>query len=103
MEDNSLYLQSGSSITVHCEVSQTIYPTEYIVWYHNDAMLKNGDRKSRVNIRTDRRNMEYSELSITNAKKSDSGEYTCKPASGHPARIAIEVTNGEFVFLRYTW
>ncbi|KAG1685373.1 Lachesin [Nymphon striatum] len=96
IEGNSLYVETGSSISVSCQVTHAIYPSEYIVWYHGNFIIRNGDRNSRVNIRTDRRDMDFSELSITNAKSTDSGEYSCKPSSGHPANITIMVLNGRY-------
>ncbi|XP_050696538.1 zwei Ig domain protein zig-8-like [Eriocheir sinensis] len=94
------YVRSGSSARLECTVSSTVQLPDYIFWYHSGDRLLEYDHP-RVKITVSRRGGQGSEMSVTstltisNARPSDAGNYTCLPSNLHNATTVLHVLNDE--------
>ena len=63
----------------------------YVFWYHNDRMI-NFDSERGIAVTTTPGRRTHSQLSISRAEVSDSGNYTCAPSNSLPASIQVYVS-----------
>ena len=70
-----------------------LFPTGLLYWYRDTEMLREGVRTS---INTSFVGIVASEISIKNAEKSDSGNYTCWPTRFNPASTMVHVIPGKY-------
>ncbi|KAH9369473.1 hypothetical protein HPB48_014347 [Haemaphysalis longicornis] len=87
----TLYLNSGSTLNLTCEVMESPVAPDYVFWYH-DARVINYDIQHGVSVQTEKY---QSRLLIANAQPHDSGNYSCVPSNAEPASIVVHVLNGE--------
>ncbi|XP_042144975.1 zwei Ig domain protein zig-8 [Ixodes scapularis] len=91
-----LFLKTGSTINLTCEISQSPEPPVFVFWYHNDRMINYDETaKSEILVRKAGRNAAVSRLVIHDAMPADSGNYTCGPSNADATSVAIFVLNGE--------
>ncbi|KAK3857244.1 hypothetical protein Pcinc_036490 [Petrolisthes cinctipes] len=94
------YVQLGSTARLQCKVSSMVQLPDYIFWYHREHRLLDMDH-GRINISQARRGGEGSEMSvtstltITDARVTDAGNYTCLPSNLHPATARLHVITDE--------
>ena len=75
MGEPDKHVRSGSTFELVCVLRDSTEPPVYVFWYHNDRMI-NYDNERGVVVSSD---VEKSILTIQEAQKSDSGNYTCQP------------------------
>ncbi|KAL3223340.1 hypothetical protein MRX96_049819, partial [Rhipicephalus microplus] len=91
-----LFLKTGSTINLTCEISQSPEPPVFVFWYHNDRMINYDEAaKSHILVRKAGRNAAVSRLLVHDAVPSDSGNYTCGPSNADATSVAVFVLNGE--------
>lgn len=85
------HVKSGSTLRLLCALRESTEAPVYVFWYHNDRMI-NYDKTRGVTVNSDR----YSSvLTVSEAEKTDSGNYTCVPSNAKPASINVHILNGE--------
>ncbi|CAN8004993.1 unnamed protein product [Ixodes hexagonus] len=95
---SQLFLKTGSTINLTCEISQSPEPPVFVFWYHNDRMINYDETaKSEILVRKAGRNAAVSRLVIHDAMPADSGNYTCGPSNADATSVAIFVLNGKCV------
>lgn len=89
----TLYINSGSTINLTCQVMESPVPPDYVFWYHNGKVI-NYDSPRGISVHTETAQRTTSKLLISNAQPSDSGNYSCVPSNAEPAAIGLHVLNG---------
>lgn len=74
-----LYIKSGNDINLTCTTSQVTNPPSFIYWYKGGRVV-NYSQRGGINVSTDR-TTKTSNLIISRASPSDSGNYTCAPSN----------------------
>ncbi|XP_017761186.1 PREDICTED: neurotrimin-like [Eufriesea mexicana] len=93
--DRDIYVKTGSRVAIRCVIKQSLEVPFYVFWYHE------GDRildyqLSKIDIQTNRiDDNTISSLMIHNARREDSGNYTCSPSSWDSVSVQLHVLNGE--------
>ncbi|CAN7936957.1 unnamed protein product, partial [Ixodes hexagonus] len=90
-----LFIRTGSSINLTCEISQSPEPPHFVFWYHNDRMINYVSAKGEISLHKGGPEKTVSRLYIRKAVSLDSGNYTCDPANAEPVSISVHVVNGE--------
>ncbi|XP_033331096.1 zwei Ig domain protein zig-8 [Megalopta genalis] len=93
--DRDMYVKTGSTVAIRCIIKQSLEGPFYVFWYHEgDRVLDN--QLGKIEIQTERINNDtVSSLEIRNARREDSGNYTCSPSSFDSASVQLHVLNGE--------
>ncbi|CAM1293627.1 Uncharacterised protein g787 [Pycnogonum litorale] len=98
----ALYVKTGSTINLKCMVMDSTQPPIYVFWYHNGEVINYDSPKHLISVETKRHHSvknstlrTVSELTIFNAKHTDSGNYTCRPSYTFPDTITVHVLIGE--------
>lgn len=91
-----LYFNSGSTINLTCIVTNVFEPPTYVFWFHNSTVL-NFYSRERINVAVDAREKTTSTLTISNAKTSDSGNYSCNPSTTNATSITVHVYDPKVV------
>lgn len=93
--DRDMYVKTGSTVAIRCMIKQSLEGPFYVFWYHE------GDRvltyqQDKIDIQTTRINHDtVSSLVLHNARREDSGNYTCSPSNLDSASVQLHVLNGE--------
>ncbi|KAL7035831.1 hypothetical protein ACKWTF_008580 [Chironomus riparius] len=74
-----LYIKSGNDINLTCTTSHVTNPPSFIYWYKGGRVV-NYSQRGGINVSTDR-TTKTSNLIISRAAPSDSGNYTCAPSN----------------------
>ncbi|XP_050045523.1 zwei Ig domain protein zig-8-like [Dermacentor andersoni] len=90
-----LFIRTGSSINLTCEISRSPEPPHFVFWYHNDRMINYVSAKGEITLHKGGPDRTISRLYIRKAVSLDSGNYTCDPANAEPVSISVHVVNGE--------
>lgn len=90
-----LFIRTGSSINLTCEISRSPEPPHFVFWYHNDRMINYVSAKGEITLHKGGPEKIVSRLYIRKAVSLDSGNYTCDPANAEPVSISVHVVNGE--------
>ncbi|CAN7984614.1 unnamed protein product, partial [Ixodes hexagonus] len=90
----TLYLNSGSTLNLTCNVLESPVPPDYVFWFHNGRVI-NYDVSREISVHTERVPKMTSRLLISNAQPQDSGNYSCVPSNADQADITVHVLNGE--------
>ena len=90
-----MYINSGSTINLTCQVMESPVPPDYVFWYHNGKVI-NYDSPRGISVHTETAQRTTSKLLISNAQPSDSGNYSCVPSNAEPAAIGLHVLNGTY-------
>uniref|UniRef100_A0A8W7PNM0 Ig-like domain-containing protein n=1 Tax=Anopheles coluzzii TaxID=1518534 RepID=A0A8W7PNM0_ANOCL len=82
-------LTPDSTLKLICRVVQSTEASAFIFWYHNNRMI-NYDLDRGINVSTEA-DFHYSELTISQASKEHSGNYTCVPSNSQPASVVVHI------------
>ncbi|XP_069184334.1 cell surface A33 antigen isoform X3 [Procambarus clarkii] len=89
------HVESGSTISLVCFIEQSPVAPQYIFWYHNSRMINYDRERGGVNVHIDTGPRVRSQLSVSNARSSDSGNYTCAAANTESASITVYITEAD--------
>ncbi|KAA0202929.1 hypothetical protein HAZT_HAZT001154 [Hyalella azteca] len=73
---------------------QSAAPPQYIFWYHNSRMINYDKERGGISVTIEAEPDVRSRLTVTDARQSDSGNYTCDAANTEPASITVYITQG---------
>ncbi|KAL7639095.1 UNVERIFIED_CONTAM: hypothetical protein RMT77_010629 [Armadillidium vulgare] len=85
------HVETGSTITLDCIIEQSPVAPQFIFWYHNDRMINYDTERGTVNIVNGPPQVR-SRLTVTDARPTDSGNYTCAAANTASASIMVYIT-----------
>lgn len=98
--NKELFIEAGSTINLTCIIRVGAMSDTHIFWNYNGKIIAY-DRRRGGTIVIDKRELEIvTSLLISQADQSDSGEYTCDPASSYPQSIIVHVTKGSDAAMR---
>lgn len=90
-----LYVKTGSTITLHCVITESPTPPVFVFWYHESDVLNYNPPRRTIHVESVNADTTVSRLLITDAQSTDSGNYTCSPSNADSAGINVHVLNGE--------
>ncbi|XP_053981455.1 zwei Ig domain protein zig-8-like isoform X3 [Hylaeus volcanicus] len=95
-----VYVKKGSTISLTCTVNVQRPPPSSVSWHHGGAVVDfdspSVHRRGGVSLETEKtENGTTSKLLVTQARLTDSGNYTCIPSNANPASVTVHVLNGE--------
>jgi len=90
-----LIVDRGTTLSLVCIVENSPIPPEFVFWYQNDRLLNFDPTREGVSVETDHGSRTHSQLQITNAVETDTGNYTCRASNGKPASIYVQVWAGD--------
>lgn len=110
--ETDIYVKAGSIVQIKCVITQSLEEPAYIFWYHNAKRVLDYDRKQK-DIVSERVSADTTvgSLVIYEARREDSGNYTCSPSNLDSASVTLHVLNGNSLlpcvisniqFIRYT-
>lgn len=94
LAEDEYHIERGSSLSLVCIIEKATEPPQYVFWYHNQRMI-NFDSERGIAVTTTPGRRTHSQLSISKAEVSDSGNYTCAPSNSSPASIQVYVSGSE--------
>ena len=95
---------SGDSVTITCELRDTVKSPQYVFWYHNNTMI---NYKPGVTVTTTVLGPETDDLwvappnttlvklTILNTEMTDAGNYTCAPENMVQDNIRLSISKGK--------
>ncbi|KYM92342.1 Myosin-IXa [Atta colombica] len=93
--DRDMYVKTGSTVAIRCVIKQSLEGPFYVFWYHEGDRVLNY-QLGKIDIQTKRIEQDtVSSLVIHNARREDSGNYTCSPSNLDSASVQLHVLNGE--------
>ncbi|XP_046599594.1 protein sax-3 isoform X3 [Neodiprion pinetum] len=95
-----VYVKKGSTISLTCTVNVHSTPPSSVSWHHGVAIVDfdspSVHHRGGVSLETEKTESgTTSKLLVTQARLSDSGNYTCIPSNANPASVMVHVLNGE--------
>ncbi|XP_078032972.1 zwei Ig domain protein zig-8 isoform X1 [Augochlora pura] len=95
-----VYVKKGSTISLTCTVNVQSTPPSSVSWHHGGAVVDfdspSVHRRGGVSLETEKTESgTTSKLLVTQARLTDSGNYTCIPSNANPASVMVHVLNGE--------
>ncbi|XP_054009517.1 zwei Ig domain protein zig-8-like isoform X1 [Hylaeus anthracinus] len=91
-----VYVKKGSTISLTCTVNVQRPPPSSVSWHHGGAVVDFDSPRGGVSLETEKtENGTTSKLLVTQARLTDSGNYTCIPSNANPASVTVHVLNGE--------
>ncbi|XP_076055365.1 zwei Ig domain protein zig-8-like [Oratosquilla oratoria] len=90
-----LHVQSGSEIRLVCIIEQSPIPPQYVFWFHAGRMVNYDKERGGINVTTTNTHRTHSRLIVTDARESDSGNYTCSASNTRPASVSVFVYYGD--------
>ncbi|XP_074109983.1 netrin receptor DCC [Cotesia typhae] len=95
-----VYVKKGSTISLTCKVNVQSTPPSSVTWHHGSAVVDfdspSVHHRGGVSLETEKTESgTTSKLLVTQARSSDSGNYTCIPSNANPASVMVHVLNGE--------
>ncbi|XP_018367827.1 PREDICTED: basement membrane-specific heparan sulfate proteoglycan core protein-like isoform X1 [Trachymyrmex cornetzi] len=91
-----VYVKKGSTISLTCEVNVRSTPPSSVTWYQGGAVLDFDSPRGGISLETEKTDTgTTSRLLVTQARLTDSGNYTCVPSNANPASVMVHVLNGE--------
>ncbi|XP_031785694.1 protein sidekick-2 isoform X3 [Nasonia vitripennis] len=99
-EPEDIYVKKGSTISLTCTVNVQSTPPSSVSWHHGNSVVDFDSpsihRRGGVSLETEKTESgTTSKLLVTQARISDSGNYTCIPSNANPASVTVHVLNGE--------
>ncbi|KAK8388144.1 hypothetical protein O3P69_020204 [Scylla paramamosain] len=89
----TLYLQSGSTISLQCVIKEQLAIPGLVLWYQDDHLVER--QSSRIKVTTRVTNVTTSTLTVEAARLQDSGNYSCWPSAGRPDSVLVHVIQGD--------
>ncbi|XP_053594948.1 lachesin-like isoform X3 [Microplitis mediator] len=95
-----VYVKKGSTISLTCKVNVQSTPPSSVTWHHGSAVVDfdspSVHHRGGVSLETEKTESgTTSKLLVTQARSTDSGNYTCIPSNANPASVMVHVLNGE--------
>ncbi|XP_048515684.1 lachesin-like isoform X3 [Athalia rosae] len=95
-----VYVKKGSTISLTCTINVHSTPPSSVSWHHGVAVVDfdspSVHHRGGVSLETEKTETgTTSKLLVTQARLSDSGNYTCIPSNANPASVMVHVLNGE--------
>ncbi|KAH0949060.1 hypothetical protein HN011_004008, partial [Eciton burchellii] len=91
-----VYVKKGSTISLTCEVNVRSTPPSSVSWHHGVSVVDFDSPRGGVSLETEKTDTgTTSRLLVTQARLTDSGNYTCIPSNANPASVMVHVLNGE--------
>ncbi|XP_046431361.1 protein sidekick-1-like isoform X3 [Neodiprion fabricii] len=95
-----VYVKKGSTISLTCTVNVHSTPPSSVSWHHGVAIVDfdspSVHHRGGVSLETEKTESgTTSKLLVTQARLTDSGNYTCIPSNANPASVMVHVLNGE--------
>ncbi|KAK0180398.1 hypothetical protein PV327_006042 [Microctonus hyperodae] len=91
-----VYVKKGSTISLTCTVNVQSTPPSSVTWHHGSSIVDFDSPRGGVSLETEKTESgTTSKLLVTQARSSDSGNYTCIPSNANPASVMVHVLNGE--------
>ncbi|XP_076388758.1 zwei Ig domain protein zig-8 isoform X2 [Megachile rotundata] len=91
-----VYVKKGSTISLTCTVNVQSTPPSSVSWHHGGAVVDFDSPRGGVSLDTEKTESgTTSKLLVTQARLTDSGNYTCIPSNANPASVMVHVLNGE--------
>ncbi|CAK9827326.1 Zwei Ig domain protein zig-8 [Anthophora retusa] len=95
-----VYVKKGSTISLTCTVNVQSTPPSSVLWHHGVSVVDfdspSVHRRGGVSLETEKTESgTTSRLLVTQARLTDSGNYTCIPSNANPASVMVHVLNGE--------
>lgn len=101
--DRDMYVKTGSTVAIRCVIKQSLEGPFYVFWYHEGDRVLNY-QLGKIDIQTKRIDQDtVSSLVIHNARREDSGNYTCSPSNLDSASVQLHVLNGEWNVFIILW
>ncbi|XP_017893448.1 protein amalgam-like isoform X2 [Ceratina calcarata] len=96
LNPEDVYVKKGSTISLTCTVNVQSTPPSSVSWHHGEAVVDFDSPRGGVSLETEKTESgTTSRLLVTQARLSDSGNYTCIPSNAKPASVVVHVLNGE--------
>lgn len=98
------HVNLGDSVTITCELRDTVVSPQYVFWYHNNTMVnyKPGVTVTTTVTEEDKDalwvappNTTVVKLTIANTKMEDAGNYTCAPENMVQDNIRLSISQGK--------
>ncbi|KAK8739899.1 hypothetical protein OTU49_003253, partial [Cherax quadricarinatus] len=93
--ESDLYVKSGSTVNIKCVISDALEEPTYIFWYHDDRRVLGINSDRILSVKRIPPDTSVGTLTIHSVSLSDSGNYTCAPASLQMASVVLHVLSGE--------
>ncbi|XP_063979200.1 uncharacterized protein LOC135163575 isoform X3 [Diachasmimorpha longicaudata] len=95
-----VYVKKGSTISLTCTVNVQSTPPSSVAWHHGASVVDfdspSVHHRGGVSLETEKTEAgTTSKLLVTQARSSDSGNYTCIPSNANSASVMVHVLNGE--------
>ncbi|XP_043498953.1 lachesin-like isoform X1 [Polistes fuscatus] len=95
-----VYVKKGSTISLTCTVNVQSTPPSSVAWRHGGAVVDfdspSFHHRGGISLETEKTESgTTSRLLVTQARLTDSGNYTCTPSNANPASVMVHVLNGE--------
>ncbi|XP_014239153.1 hemicentin-1-like isoform X2 [Trichogramma pretiosum] len=95
-EPEDVYVKKGSTISLTCVVNVHSTPPSSVSWHHGASLVDFDSPRGGISLETEKTESgTTSKLLVTQARLSDSGNYTCIPSNANPASVTVHVLNGE--------
>ncbi|KAK7071805.1 hypothetical protein SK128_012685 [Halocaridina rubra] len=89
-----LHFREGDTITLVCVIQQS--KPSFVFWYQGENMVNYEGDRDRIKVTTDVEGARtVSRLTVQNARKSDSGNYSCIPPHVESAFVVVYVSEGD--------
>ncbi|XP_071546410.1 zwei Ig domain protein zig-8-like [Panulirus ornatus] len=89
----TLYVQSGSTVTLECVIREELVIPGLVLWYQDDRLVERDSGRVKVATKVD--NVTTSTLTVKTAALQDSGNYSCWPSAGRPDSVLVHVIQGD--------
>ncbi|XP_043212551.1 zwei Ig domain protein zig-8-like [Amphibalanus amphitrite] len=89
------HVQRGTTIQLVCVVEGSLRPPSFVFWYHEEDVINYDKQRGGITVETESPEKTFSKLTITNAKRQDSGNYSCKPSNAEPVSVHVYVSQGD--------
>ena len=94
--ESSVFVKPGSSISLTCSIKLFSSPPTNIRWAKDGRALNLDSARGGVSLENEKSPAgTRSTLIVTRATDADSGNYTCRPSSGHATSVLVHVVDGE--------
>lgn len=92
-----VFIKAGSTLTLTCVISSSMESPTLFYWYKGDQLLRLASSLSGMTIESEMLpdQTTVSRLSIAQAQRSHSDNYTCSPSASDSASVEVHVLNGE--------